>query len=143
MSDEVVSQALNTLDDVFYVIGPEGDLQRWNERLVEVTGYPEVELTGMSAIELFPEDEQSRVVESIETTLETGADRIEAEIRTSDGVRTPYEFTSRRLTGSEGAPRVVGTGRDLTHAKGHEQELRETKRRLELVLKGTETGIWE
>lgn len=139
-----VSEALDSLDDVFYVISPEGDLRRWNEPVVEVTGYSEAELAEMSAIGLFPDDERSRIVESLETTLETGADRAEAEIQTSDGARIPYEFISRRLTDSEGELiGIVGIGRDLTDVKAREQELRETKQRLDLVLEGTETGIWE
>lgn len=141
---QFISQALDALDDIFYVIGPEGDLRRWNEPIMEVTGYSETDLTGMSAIELFPADEQPRVAESIQTTLETGTDRIEAELQTSDGVQISYEFISRRLTDSEGELLgIVGTGRDLTTVKAREQELRETKQRLELVLEGTETGIWE
>ncbi len=139
-----ISEALDTLDDVFYVISPEGDLQRWNEPMVDVTGYSETELTEMSAIELFPDDKRSRIAESIETTLETGADRVEVEIQSSNGTRMPYEFASRRLTDSEGnLLGIVGIGRDLTDVKAQERELRETKQRLELVLEGTETGIWE
>ncbi|WP_245998501.1 PAS domain S-box protein [Halalkalicoccus subterraneus] len=139
-----ISEALDTLDDIFYVISPEGDLRWWNEPMVEVTGYSAAELTEMRAIELFPEDTQPHVVESLETTLETGADRGEAEVQTSDGAHIPYEFINRRLTDSEGEILgIVGTGRDLTTTKAREQELRETKQRLEIVLEGTETGIWE
>ena len=139
-----ISEALDTLDDVFYVISPGGDLRRWNESIVEVTGYSEAELTEMNATELFPDGDQSHIAESLETTLETGADRGEAEIQTSDGAHIPYEFVNRRLTGPEGELLgIVGTGRDLTTTKAREQELRETKQRLDIVLEGTETGIWE
>jgi PAS domain S-box-containing protein len=141
---EFISEALDTLDDIFYVVGPNGDLQRWNERVVEATGYSKSELTEMSAIEIFPDNERSHIAESIETTLETGVDRVEVEIQTDNGARMPYEFVNRRLTDSEGELLgIVGIGRDLTDVKAKEQELRETKRRLDLVLGGTETGIWE
>jgi PAS domain S-box-containing protein len=36
---EFVEQGLDVLDDVFYVVGTDGRLRRWNERLREVTGY--------------------------------------------------------------------------------------------------------
>ncbi|WP_459877679.1 PAS domain-containing protein [Halorubrum gandharaense] len=39
--------------------------------------------------------------------------------------------------------RVVGITSDITEQKERERELRETKRRLDLVLEGTNTGIWE
>ncbi|WP_128225618.1 hypothetical protein [Halobacteriaceae bacterium SHR40] len=40
-------QALNALDDLFYVINADGSLRRWNCRVPVITGYPESELDDM------------------------------------------------------------------------------------------------
>lgn len=36
---EFIRQALDSLDDFFYVIGPEGRFRRWNDRIQEITGH--------------------------------------------------------------------------------------------------------
>jgi PAS domain S-box-containing protein len=46
-----ISQVLDTLDDVFYVVGPNWDLERWNKRAEEATGYSEMEIEAMDALD--------------------------------------------------------------------------------------------
>lgn len=42
-----VSRALDALDELFYVVGPDGQLRRWNDTVREVTGYSDDQLAGM------------------------------------------------------------------------------------------------
>jgi len=49
-----IEQALDALDDVFYVLGPEGELRRWNEQLATITGYTDDEIKTMRATAFFP-----------------------------------------------------------------------------------------
>jgi CheY-like chemotaxis protein len=41
--------ALDALGDVFYVLTPDGKLDRWNSELADLTGYSDEELDGMPA----------------------------------------------------------------------------------------------
>jgi PAS domain S-box-containing protein len=129
---EFVQQALDTLDDLFYVVGADGELIRWNERVSEVTGYTDEEIDGMQAVEFFPDDERDRVGEAIEETLTTGRAVLEAELLTADGDRVPYEFTGRRLS-TVGTDMVglVGVGRDVQARRRRERELERKNEQLD------------
>lgn len=141
---EFVSQILESLHDVFYFVSPDGELQRWNTRVREVTGYSESETEEMSALEFFPEDERPRIIESIERTLETGSDRIEAQILTCDGTRIPYEFAGQRLTDSEGKVLgFVGIGRDISDRKEREHEYERVLDLLNHTQQIADVGGWE
>jgi len=117
-----IEQALDTLDDLFYVLDTDGTLRRWNDRVPEVTDYTDRDLTNMDAIELFPEDERETIAGAIETTLADGQATVEADLRTADGERRPYEFTGAQLTAEDGTVTgLVGVGRDLTERRQRER----------------------
>ena len=120
--ERFTTQALDALEDLFYVLNEDSSLRRWNEQFAETTGYPESELAGMQATELFPEDDREAIADAIETTLTTGEVTVEADLLTADGERLPYEFTGARLTDGDGsATGLVGVGRNLTDHREQEQ----------------------
>ncbi|ELY60468.1 HTR-like protein [Natronococcus amylolyticus DSM 10524] len=117
---EFVEQGLDVLDDVFYVIGTDGRLRRWNERLPEVTGYTDDEIAEMNALEFVPADEQETITRSIEDVLAGEPETVESALLTADGNRIPYEFTGSRLTDPDGELiGVVGTGREVAERTRH------------------------
>ncbi|AAV47335.1 adaptive-response sensory-kinase [Haloarcula marismortui ATCC 43049] len=129
---DFIDQALNTLYDLFYVIGTDGSLQRWNERIPEVTGYSDDEIDEMSVSEFFPADEHETVAAAVEKTRASGRVTVEAEILTADGERIPYEFAGTQLTDADGAPvGTVGIGRDISQRKAYEQQLERQNERLD------------
>ena len=120
-----VEQALDTLDDLFYVLNPDGTLRRWNQRVPAVTGHTDAELAGMSALDLFPPDEHGTITNTIEATLSEGSTTVEADVRSADGGRIPHEFRGRRLTDADGETTgIVGIGRDLTERRRQERRFR-------------------
>ena len=128
---EFVDQALNTLDDVFYVVGPDGSLRRWNDRLTEVTGRSDATLDGIDIAELFAPADRQAVSRAIDAALDGAGAPVEAALRTANGETVPYEFTGRRLTGPDGElAGLVGIGRDLTERRERERELTETNLKL-------------
>jgi len=139
---DFIDQALDTLDDIFYVIGPDGELRRWNDRVPEATGYTDEEITDMRAIEFFPEDERDRVSEAIEETLTSGYSTVEADLLTVHGERIPYEFKGGHLTDAAGEfAGLVGIGRDITERKEREDELRRQQSLFEAILETSIDGI--
>ena len=122
---QFIEQALDTLDDLFYVVGTDGRLRRWNSRAVEVSGYTDDELDGMPAVEVFPEDHRARIVDAIETVLSEGRATVEADVLTADGERIPYEFVGAHLTDTTGTVTgLVGVGRDLRERREREERFR-------------------
>lgn len=139
---DFVDQALNTLDDVFYLIGTDGHLERWNDRLASVTGYDDAQIQDMAAVELFPEDEREKIATAIQNTLTTGEVTVEAEFLTVNGERIPYEFTGARLTNPEGEViGLVGVGRDLTERRERQRELERTQARFDALTENTDLAI--
>jgi len=117
-----VEQSLDALEDLFYVLDTDGTIRRWNDRVADVTGHAESELDGMHAIEVFPEDEREGIADAISRTLSDGRATVEADLRTADGDRIPYEWTGARLTDTDGTTTgVVGIGRDLSERRQRER----------------------
>jgi len=118
-----LTDALDALDELVYVVDDAGRLRQWNRSVPEVTGYDDPELDGMTVGEMFPEPERGRVADAVETALEAGRAVVEAELRTADGDYVPYEFTGTRLTDAEGnVVGLAGIGREITERRAHERE---------------------
>ena len=115
-------QALDALEDLFYVLDTDGALRRWNARAVEVAGYTASELAEMTATDLFPEDERPAIEAAIETIVSERSTTVEADLLTADDRRIPYEFAGARLTDGDGTTTgLVGIGRDLTERRQRER----------------------
>ena len=122
---QFIGQALDALDDLFYVLEVDGHLERWNEQFMNVTGYDDSELDEMHALEYFPDDDRRKVADAIERTLQTGETTVEADLLTADGERIPHEFTGARLEDEDGrATGLVGVARDISERKARERRLR-------------------
>ncbi|MFC5277656.1 GAF domain-containing protein [Halorubrum rubrum] len=121
---DFVEQALDSLNDVFYVIDADGTFRRWNDHLTAVTGYTDEAIGRMRATDLFPEDELERIDDALEEALAVGETTVESALLTADGDRVPYEFTASRLTGlDDDLIGLIGIGRDLTERNQRERQL--------------------
>ena len=131
---DFVEQALNSLEDVFYVVGADGTVRRWNDRLAEVTGYSASELDGIDAPTLFAEADRDVISRAVEPPIDEQDPTVEAALRTADGDTIPYEFSGARLTDPDGEfAGLVGVGRDLTERHERERELAEANLKLEAL----------
>lgn len=119
-----VEEALNTLDDVFYVIDTAGVLERWNDALLEISGYSEEDIREMDVEEFFVEEDIERVSTSISRAFAEGSDTLEATVRTKGGKEIPFEFRKRRLSRDDTVLGLVGIGRDISSRRTREQHLR-------------------
>ncbi|WP_066416349.1 PAS domain S-box protein [Halorubrum aethiopicum] len=137
-------QALDTLDDLFYVLDADGDLQRWNERLARETGFADEELLDRDVLEFFAEDHRQRVTEAIETTIDTGTATVEADVLTADRGRVSYELTGQRLVDPDGDfLGLAGIGRDLSDRKARERELEFARDLLDKTEQIADVGGWQ
>jgi len=123
--ERLVDTLLGALDDAFYMLDPSGDLIRWNDRFVELSGYSEAAVQDMTATDFFDSEDEQRVLEAIERVRQQESVRIEVEMRTADGGSVPIEFSGAPLTDEAGNVRaILGTGRDMTGKQDRVQELR-------------------
>lgn len=120
----LIENALDSLQDVFYVIDTTGQLLRWNDSLRTITGYSRSEIERMTPEEFFVPEHAARISRSIETALEEGEEMVEATVETKSGRQIPYEFRKRRLEYSDGTTALVGVGRDISDRVTRDQHLR-------------------
>jgi PAS domain S-box-containing protein len=115
---------LDTLEDVIFVFSLNGGLVRWNDQLCAVTGYTDAELNEMDALDLLPEEHYDEAVQKVRDAVTTGSAVIEAEVRTKDGRRLPFEFRGAPLFDEDGKiDAIAGVARDISDRLAREEEL--------------------
>ncbi|MFC7141729.1 PAS domain S-box protein [Halosimplex aquaticum] len=128
---EYTDDVLNAIGDVFYVLDEDGCLRRWNDTLVEVTGYTDEEIASMHALDFFGEDDHETIEDAIERGFESGGTRVQTELHTKFGAEIPYEFDAASLEDPDGEPVLAGIGRDITDQREQQRKLKESNDRLE------------
>ncbi|PGF16258.1 PAS sensor protein [Natrinema sp. CBA1119] len=128
---EFTDDILDAVGDIFYLVGENGDLQRWNESLSDVTGFSDSEVGSMHALEFFSEDEHENISATIAEGFEAGNAQVEAEVLTKDGESIPYEFVASTVEDPDGNVVLTGIGRDITDRRKYERKLEESNERLE------------
>ncbi|SEQ72687.1 PAS domain S-box protein [Natrinema salaciae] len=128
--------------DMVDVLDTAGTVIDANRRIADELGYAESELIGTNIWEYdirFDADEVQALLEE----LSVGERRkFEGLYRRRDGSTFPVEVHLICIE-LENENRFIAISRDITERKERERDLRETKRRLELALEGTNTGVWE
>lgn len=129
---EFVQASLNALTDIFYFVDTEGNFQRWNHTLPEVTGYTDEEIGSMNALDFFDGEDREAIESAISDILQTGSNVTEAAITTKDGREIIHEFRGVRMTDDGGTPTgIIGIARDITARKQREADLRAERDRLD------------
>ena len=134
---EYTGRLLNAADDVFFVGNQKGRLERWNDRVTEVTGYADAELEGTPQLHFVPERHRDRAADAIEEALATGHARLEVPVLRKDGTEIPYEFAADRVEHPDGEPRLVSIGRNIAARKRREQTLRSRQEKIEALYEAT------
>nr|WP_282594248.1 PAS domain S-box protein [Halorientalis brevis] len=123
---------VDSIPDIMYALDEDLNYIRWNDRLLEATGYSEREIENMGPLELIADEDVAAITGAIEAILDGGRARAEARIVTSDGDRIPYEFTGAPVTEADGTVEgIVGIGRDVSDRLERERELHRQNERLE------------
>ena len=119
-----IENALNTLQDIFFVFDFQGKFLRWNKTMNTATGYTDKEISLKKAIDFFREDERERVTKTIQKGIEKGSARVEAIVVTKDGRQIPYAFNAAILSDAQNKPvGISGVGRDITEHQKLEAQL--------------------
>jgi PAS domain S-box-containing protein len=137
-----VSQALDALEEAFYVFDRDGCLERWNGGLRDLTGYTDEELDGRSAADFFVPEDRGDVAAAVAEVLESGRSRLTATCLAKDGTRVPLELTGVRLTGRDGELLgLAGIGRDVTERRRREADLQRERDRFEQLFEHASDAI--
>ena len=136
-----IEQVLDTLTDVFAVITPEGRLVRWNERLLQVTGYTAEELSTLTTSDLFSAAAHTSLAQALDAVVHDEEARRTIELQTKSGMRIPYEFTGAQLDTRGEAPLLCVTGRDITERQAAEEALQQERDLLDNIMNTSVAAI--
>jgi PAS domain S-box-containing protein len=131
----VLANALDTVQDGFFVLDRDRTVVYWNESIPGVTGYGDTELDGMDPTGFFAPGDRERIIDAIDEAFETGRATVEAAVQRRDGGEVPVEFRGSRLTDDTGETvGVAGVARDISDRIAYERELERQNERLEELI---------
>ena len=131
---EFTEALVDTLDDVFYLISPDGEVLRWNDTATAVLGYGDETLSTMTAFDVIPESFHDEVREAIERTVRTGQATFEAPLVTADGEHIRHEFRGALIEDGHGdLLGIAGIARDITDQRERERALEQYRTLVENV----------
>jgi diguanylate cyclase (GGDEF)-like protein/PAS domain S-box-containing protein len=127
IQDLPVTDLIEALPCVFYVIDQSGHLLLWNHQLEEALEMSSEELPTSNVKFFFDEKARAQIVLKIMDAFERGGSSHEAELLGKHGKRTTYLFHCTRASlGS--LPCIFGTGLDISMNKRHERDMRVRER---------------
>ncbi|HEX7004354.1 MAG TPA: HD domain-containing phosphohydrolase [Trueperaceae bacterium] len=114
---EFVESLLEATPGIFYLFDEDGRYVRWNENLLQVTGYEESELENLSPLDVVVPEERERTKELMAQVLAGASATAVLTVLTKSGERIPYLCTGMRVT-LGGKIYLAGVG--LDHSEQHE-----------------------
>jgi len=124
MKEKIFSDSvINSLPGLFYLFDEKGNYLRWNRNVEVVTGYSAKEISEMSALDFFTEEERALVEQKVREIFLKGEAMVEAHLLSKSGKKVPYLFTGM-LFAADKQTYFVGTAIDITKLKRAEDALR-------------------
>ncbi|SEA42198.1 PAS domain S-box-containing protein [Flavobacterium gillisiae] len=133
---------INNLPGIFYLYDESGKFVKWNRNFELVTGYSGHEISQMTPLDLFDEDEKEKISTRISTVFEKKSPGIEVEFYTKAHNKVHYYINSLAIE-YEGKKCLLGMGLDLTDRKKAEEAIRKANERFELISSATNDALFE
>ena len=133
---------INNLPGIFYLYDESGKFVKWNRNFELVTGYSGQEISQMTPLDLFDEDEKEKISTRISTVFEKESPGIEVEFYTKAHNKVHYYINSLAIE-YEGTKCLLGMGLDLTDRKKAEEAIRKANERFELISSATNDALFE
>jgi len=143
---EELTQLIDTANAPIFGIDKKGNVNEWNQKAEEITGYSKEEVRGKSFVETYITDEYKESVNDVLTRALQGEEtaNYEVPIYSKYGVRIAVllNATTRRNTKGE-VIGVVGVGQDITEINETKEELSSINRHFIQSQEASLTGSWE
>ena len=106
---------METIPDSLFMLDTQGQLLRWNKRVVAASGYSAAELQGMNVMNLVLPEDRPKVAAAIQAAMLHGVAAMRGSLLRKDGTRVPYQWSGAIIHDSHGAiSGIAGIGHDLT-----------------------------
>lgn len=124
-----IDSVLGALDDIIYVVAPDGTPLYWSEAFREVTGYGDVDLSRLTAYDIVPDEYHDALSDAMSTVLAGESVTVQIPISPREGEPIPFELSGAPLYGDDGSVvGIAGIGRDLTERQRYETALEGVQR---------------
>lgn len=114
---------LESLPGIFYMFDKDGNYYRWNQNLLDVTGYTEEDMHRITPDVFFPEKELDKGKKAIQKVFEVGEITIESKLKTKGSEEIPYQYTGKLLE-TDDKDYLLGVGHDISEQFEARQKLR-------------------
>lgn len=91
---------------IIYALNVDGNLIRWNSRLIEATGVMGAEIMGKPILDFVVEKDRKKMAEAIKTARETGYSRVDAHLLCENNGQLQFRWDSASLKDESGS--VIG-----------------------------------
>ncbi len=140
---EFSDAVIQNLPGAFFLFSREGEILRWNARMLGATGYTTLEIAAMRPQDFIAPADRAAVEAAIREVFDHGREvTIEAQMMDKAGAVRPYVFHGKPLRVA-GETYVMGFGRDITERKRAEEQTLRAKERLDLALTGSSLALWD
>ena len=144
--NEQLLTALNSSNDCVFMFDAEDMRFTYaNHGATEQVGYTTEELHGMSPVEIKPDYDHDSFMLAIRPLYEKPGTSMLFRTRHQhkDGHCIPVEISLQLTPHAGDSGRFIAVVRDISDQLAAEQEIAETKERLELAIEGTNDGLWD
>jgi PAS domain S-box-containing protein len=117
---------LESLPGIFYMFDEEGNYHRWNQNLLDQTGYTKEDMQQITPDVFFGEEELDAVQKEIGKVFEVGHAEMESKLKTKDGSKIPYYLTGK-LFEVNGNEYLLGVGHDISKQVKARKELQKNE----------------
>lgn len=136
-----LSNLMETIPDIIWVVDLTGSLALWNRKLEAVVGLSAGTLRGRSLADLFSSSDRTLVAEALREGVERGRFDFEGGLVAADGTSISCHWTGAWLRDEEGrVTGLTGVGRDITERKQAEEALRHREDEMRQVQKMEAVG---
>lgn len=144
-AQKFVDEILNSIKDTIFIFDVEtGEPVIWNKAMREISGYSEDEISAKKMIaQLYSEDDQILLKNSINGIFETGESVCVVELITKDGRRIPTEYSTSIIKNPiNGRDCILAVGRNIAKRRKSEAELIELKNMYSTLVESTNDMVF-
>ncbi|MEP1305035.1 MAG: PAS domain S-box protein [Balneola sp.] len=130
---QITEDIINSLPINFFMYNASGEAVRWNDNVLETTGYTREEVNELKPTDYFLNEDKARIENYFKRVIDGKREVIEANLVDKTGKKTPYLFNATvMLSGEESF--LLGTGQDISAQKNNEKKLQELLAHSETLL---------
>jgi len=134
---------IDTIPDLFYVVGLDEKLIAWNDAVLKTTGKTTEQLGELSMRDLVHPDDQQTAIEAFERAIATGLTSVEVKVLTANGDYVPHSFTGSPRRDEDGnITGLFGTARDVSEWKRAEEALRASEEKYRGIFNDSVAAIY-